>query len=75
MSAIPIPTPDQVRAARIAAGMTQSACAERFGYSLRGWQAKEDAGAGGRGLSVGEYEFLLLLAGQHPAFTLMGRTG
>ena len=70
MSEIQTPTPEPVRAARIAADLTQSACAERFGYSLRRWQAKEDAGQYGSTLSLGEYELLLLLAGQHPDYTL-----
>lgn len=73
MNAIPMPTPEQVRAARLAAGLTQVACAARFGYSLRGWQSKEDAGENGRNLSCGEYELLLLLAGQHPEFSLAAK--
>ncbi len=73
MSAIPIPTPEQVRSARLAAGMTQALCASRFGYSLRAWQSKEDAGENGRALSPGEYELLLLLAGLHPSLTLSKR--
>lgn len=64
------PTPDQVRAARIAAGLTQAACAKRFGYALRTWQSKEDPGASGRSLSHGEYELLLLIGGGHPDFEL-----
>lgn len=73
MTEIPNPTPDQVRAARNAAGLTQRECAARFGYAMRSWQAKEDGGAGGRALSRGEYELLLLLAGQHPDLTLRPR--
>jgi len=68
------PTPEQVKAAREAAGLTQSACAALFGYALRTWQGKEDTGAGNRGLSVGEYAYLLLLAGQHPQYTLTPKT-
>lgn len=64
------PTAEQVRAAREAAGLTQAACAEAFGYALRTWQGKEDPGAGNRGLSVGEYAYLLLLAGEHPDYIL-----
>lgn len=64
-------SPDNVRSARIAAGMTQRAAAGVFGYSLRGWQSKEDAGAGGRKLSKIEYEYLLLLADMHPLHTLV----
>lgn len=66
MSIKEVPTPSGVRAMRIAAGMTQRECAERFGYQLRGWQKKEESGPSGRALSVGEWELLLLLAGQHP---------
>ncbi len=68
------PTPDQVKAARAAAGLKQHECAERFGYSVRGWQKKEESGASGRALSRGEWELLLLLAGQHPEFTLRRNT-
>lgn len=64
------PTAEEVKAAREAAGLTQSACAGLFGYALRTWQGKEDPGAGNRGLSVGEYAYLLLLAGEHPDYVL-----
>jgi len=67
------PTPEEVRAARIAAGLTQQACAKRFGYALRSWQGKEDSGPSGRALSEGEHELLLLLAGRHPEFVLQRR--
>lgn len=64
------PTAADVKTAREAAGLTQSACAELFGYALRTWQGKEDPGAGNRGLSVGEYAYLLLLSGRHPDYLL-----
>lgn len=64
------PTAEQVKAARDAAGLTQTACAEIFGYALRTWQGKEDPGVGNRGLTGGEYAYLLLIAGAHPEFTL-----
>lgn len=67
------PTAEQVKAAREAAGLTQSACAALFGYALRTWQGKEDAGTGNRGLSIGEYAYLLLLAGEHPNYDLQKR--
>ena len=70
MSAIEVPTASNVRATRIAAGLTQRECAERFGYQLRGWQKKEESGTSARALSVGEWQLLLLLAGQHPEFIL-----
>jgi hypothetical protein len=64
------PTAEQVKTAREAAGLTQSACAHQFGYALRTWQGKEDPGAGNRSLSLGEYAYLLLLAGTHPTYAL-----
>lgn len=64
------PTSQQVKAAREAANLTQKQAAERFGYSLRAWQRKEESGETGRKLSPGEYELLLLLAKQHPALRL-----
>lgn len=67
------PSADQVKSARVAAGLTQAACAEIFGYKLRAWQRKEDPGEGNRSLSVGEYNYLLLLAGEHPEFQLQTR--
>lgn len=67
------PSPDQVKAARIAAGLSQKACAERMGYELRGWQKKEESGASARSLSAGEYELLLLLAEEHPDYLLTPR--
>lgn len=73
MEDITKPTPEQVKAAREAAGLTQAACAALFGYALRTWQGKEDAGAGNRSLSIGEYAYLLLLAGEHPNYDLVER--
>lgn len=67
------PTAERIRTARIAADLTQAACAERFGYKLRGWQQKETEGVNGRSLSSGEFELLLLLAGQHPDFSLVAK--
>lgn len=67
------PTAEQVKEAREAAGLTQSACAALFGYALRTWQGKEDPGAGNRSLSIGEYAYLLLLAEKHPYYKLQER--
>lgn len=67
------PSPADVRAARMAAGLTQQACANRFGYTLTGWQKKENSSTSMRSLSRGEYELLLLLAAQHPQFELIPR--
>ncbi|MDO8729440.1 MAG: helix-turn-helix domain-containing protein [bacterium] len=70
-----IPTGAEVKAMRIAAGMTQKECAERFGYQVvRSWQKKEETGPSARELTLGEWELLMLLAGQHPEFTLEPKT-
>lgn len=74
MSAIHTPTPEQIKSMRVAAGLTQRECADRFGYQLRGWQKKEESGPSSRSLSVGEWELLLLLANQHPELELQRRT-
>ena len=63
--------PEDVKAARRAAGMTQRVCAERFGYSLVGWQQKEATGKTMRRLSRGEYELLQLLGDIHPVYRLV----
>lgn len=63
------PTPDEVKAARIAAGFTQKQAGERFGLGERAWRHKELEN--GRKLSPGEYELLLLLAGAHPEYELI----
>lgn len=65
------PLPDEIRATRIAAGLTQKAAGERFGYALVTWQQKEAAGKTNRKLSPGEFELLQLLAGTHPRYTLI----
>lgn len=72
------PAPEKVKAARLAAGLTQVQCAEIFGYKIvghqsRGWQQKETVGINGRKLTIGEWQFLLLLAGQHPGYALTKR--
>lgn len=67
------PTPLEVKAARTAAGLTQTKAAKLFGYSLRAWQRKEEQGETGRSLTVGEYEMLLLLADSHPDYVLIKR--
>lgn len=70
-SQIDLPNGEQVRAAREAAGLSLKQASEIFGYPLvRSWQKKEESGNSHRQLSLGEWNFLLLLAGQHPAYTL-----
>ncbi|CUS01824.1 YajA protein (plasmid) [Salmonella enterica subsp. enterica serovar Weltevreden] len=46
------PTPEQVKVARIAAGLTLKEAADTFGYQLNSWQMKESAGKASRSLSV-----------------------
>ncbi|MEQ1968237.1 hypothetical protein ABLA30_14705 [Xenorhabdus nematophila] len=65
------PTPEQVKKARIAAGLTLKEAAEIFGYQLVSWQQKEGAGKTTRSLTVGEYEYLLLLAGSHSEYEIV----
>ncbi len=65
------PTPEQVKAARIAAGLSLKDAADIFGYQLNSWQMKESAGKASRSLSIGEYKYLLLLANQHPEYKIV----
>lgn len=65
----PVPVMTNVRELRLAAGLSQENAAERFNLSLRVWQTKEAASQPAL-LGQAEYEFLMLLAGRHPHFTL-----
>ncbi|EIU2314802.1 hypothetical protein L4K04_003722 [Salmonella enterica] len=67
------PTPEEVKQARIKAGFTQQEAAERFGFTLSAWQAKETSGKTARGLAAGTFELLLLLADEHPDYKLIKR--
>ena len=67
------PTPEEVKNARIKAGFTQQEAADRFGFTLSAWQAKETTGKTSRVLAVGTYEMLLLLADEHPVYQLVKR--
>ncbi|EHR3281977.1 TPA: XRE family transcriptional regulator [Escherichia coli] len=53
-------------------GLTQTELAHKMGYQLRAWQFKEDRNKPRR-LMAGEFEYLLLLAGEHPEFILTPR--
>jgi len=59
------PTPQQVTEAREAAGLSLSEAAQHFGMVYNAWQKKENKGATGTKLSIGEYNYLLLLANRH----------
>ena len=68
----PTPTPADIRAARKAAGLSQTAAGALCHRSLRAWQAVE---AGDRTLDLAAWELFLLRTGQHPTHALIARTG
>jgi putative transcriptional regulator len=55
------PGPAVIRAARVAAGLTQTAAAQTVRASLRGWQQWE---AGDRAMPPGLFELFMLKTGQ-----------
>lgn len=67
------PTPDQVTAAREAAGLSLSEAAQHFGMVYNAWQKKENKKSTGTKLSVGEFNYLLLLGNQHPELIAIHR--
>lgn len=70
----PEASPAEVQRLRIAAGMTLKECAGLFGIGLRSWQKKEESGTvSSRGITSGEFDLLLLLAGEHPDYMLLPR--
>jgi putative transcriptional regulator len=62
--------PSDVRAARKAAGLSQTAAGALCHRSLRAWQ---DAEAGKRNLDQAAWELFLLRTGQHPTHRLIAR--
>ena len=79
---MPTPTGEQLKAARVAAGLSQAQAAELMGYPLqtgsrggvqsRTWQALESS-SDERTMQGPVFAMFLLLTGQHPAFTLAQR--
>jgi len=79
---MPVPTGDQLKAARTAAGLSQAQAAELMGYPLqtgsrggvqsRTWQALEST-SDERNMQGPVYAMFLLLTGQHPHFRLAPR--
>ncbi len=77
---MPVPTGEQLKAARLAAGLSQAQAAELMGYSLqtgsrgglqsRTWQALESP-TDERCMHGPMFAMFLLLTGQHPAYTLV----
>ena len=78
--ALPVPTGDQLKAARVAAGLSQAQAAELMGYPLqtgsrggvqsRTWQALEST-SDERNMQGPVFALFLLLTGQHPAYSLV----
>ena len=79
---MPTPTGDQLKAARIAAGLSQAQAAQLMGYPLqtgsrggvqsRTWQALESM-IDERNMQGPVFAMFLLLTGQHPDFVLAPR--
>ena len=79
---MPTPTGDQLKAARIAAGLSQAQAAQLMGYPLqtgsrggvqsRTWQALEST-TDERNMQGPVFAMFLLLTGQHPDFVLAPR--
>lgn len=67
-------TPENIKKLREKLGITQTECGKIFGVGLRTWQKKEEAKSHNRlSLSKMEFEYLLLLAGEHPNYILEHR--
>lgn len=77
---MPIPSGENLKAARMAAGLSQVQAAELMGYALqagsrggvqsRTWQALESA-TDDRNMPGPVFAMFLLLTGQHPEFRLI----
>ena len=67
-------TPENIKKLREKLGITQTECGKIFGVGLRTWQKKEEAKThNSLSLSKVEFEYLLLLAGEHPDYILEHR--
>lgn len=77
---MPIPTGEELKAARVAAGLSQAQAAEALGYSLqtgsrggvqsRTWQALESP-TDERCMQGPVFAMFQLLTGQHPEYALV----
>lgn len=66
--------PATVKALRLKAGLTQKSCSLIYGVGIRTWQKKEEENTqNSQKLSKVEFEYLLLLAGEHPDYVLNKR--
>lgn len=64
-------TAAEVKRLRLALGFKHAEIAMLFGYQTASWQTKEKAAQRGVKLKAAEYNFLLLLAGEHPKMQLI----
>ena len=81
--AMPVPNGEQIKAARVAAGLSQAQAAELMGYPLqtgsrggvqsRTWQALESM-TDERNMQGPVFAMFLLLTGQHPDLMLEPRS-
>ncbi|MDH4450160.1 MAG: helix-turn-helix transcriptional regulator [Rhodoferax sp.] len=81
---MPVPTGEQLKAARLAAGLNQAQAAELLGYALqtgsrggvqsRTWQALESP-TDERNMQGPVFAMFLLLTGQHPTLRLVAHDG
>lgn len=81
--AMPSPSGEQLKAARLAAGLNQAQAAELLGFALqtgsrgglqsRTWQALESP-TDARNMQGPVFAMFLLLTGQHPSFELTRKT-
>ena len=67
------PNTSQLAAARKAAGLSLSEAAELFGITYTAWQKREVNGSSATKTTIGEYNYLLVLANQHPEYLAIKR--
>lgn len=73
LAPLPTPTPDEIRAARTAAGHTQAQAAEVMGYAALARVSEIETGR--RTIDPARWTWYLLATGQHPTLRLVRRGG
>ena len=66
------PTSEEVRAVRLALGLTTKVIAEELGYKHDSWRTKESAAKRGT-LKMPEYNLLRLILGDHPSLKIQAK--
>lgn len=66
-------TPDALRAIQAEAGLNNAQIANLLGISEKTWMNRISKTGGTGSLRKLEYEFLLLLVGRHPEYTLINK--